>query len=253
VAFLLGGINFIVTVMNARAPGMKMFDIPIVVWMIVIASILFMGSVGPLVAGAVMLLMDQTIGTGFYSPTQGGDPILWQHLFWFFGHPEVYVVLIPAMGIVAEIITTFSRKKMFGYRTVFYTTVATCIISFFVWAHHQFVAGIDPRMANIFTVTTMIISIPIAEMLFVYIATLWGGSIRFSTAMLFALSFLASFLMGGVTGIFLGATGSDIFLHDTYFVIAHFHYTFFPIAIIAVFAAIYYWFPKMFGRMIVIA
>jgi cytochrome c oxidase subunit 1 len=249
VAFLLGGINFITTVMNARAPGMKMFDIPIVVWMIVIASILFMASVGPLVAGSVMLLMDQTIGTGFYDPKLGGDPILWQHLFWFFGHPEVYVVLLPAMGIVAEIMTTFSRKKLFGYKTVFYTTVATGIISFFVWAHHQFIAGIDPRMANIFTVTTMIISIPIAEMVFVYIATLWGGSIRFTSAMLFALAFLVTFLLGGVTGIFLGATGADIYFHDTYFVIAHFHYTFFPIAIIAVFAAIYYWFPKMFGRM----
>jgi cytochrome c oxidase subunit 1 len=235
--------------MNARAPGMKMFDIPIVVWMIVIASILFMGSVGPLIAGSVMLLMDQVIGTGFYDPKLGGDPILWQHLFWFFGHPEVYVVLLPAMGIVAEVMTTFSRKKLFAYKTVFYTTVATGIISFFVWAHHQFVAGIDPRMANIFTVTTMIISIPIAEMVFVYIATLWGGSIRLTTAMLFALAFLATFLIGGVTGIFLGATGADIYFHDTYFVLAHFHYTFFPIAIIAVFAALYYWFPKMFGRM----
>jgi cytochrome c oxidase subunit 1 len=196
-----------------------------------------------------MLLMDQVIGTGFYDPKLGGDPILWQHLFWFFGHPEVYVVLLPAMGIVAEVMTTFSRKKLFGYKTVLYTTIATGIISFFVWAHHQFIAGIDPRMANIFTVTTMIISIPIAEMVFVYIATLWGGSIRLTTAMLFALAFLATFLLGGVTGIFLGATGSDIYFHDTYFVLAHFHYTFFPIAIIAVFSALYYWFPKMFGRL----
>jgi cytochrome c oxidase subunit 1 len=249
VAFLMGGINFITTLMNARAPGMKMFDIPLVVWMIVLASILFMGSVGPLVAGAVMLLFDQTLGTGFYNPAQGGDPILWQHLFWFFGHPEVYVVLIPAMGIVAEVITVFSRKKMFGYKTVIYTTIATCLISFFVWAHHQFVAGIDPRMANVFTITTVIISIPIAEMCFVYIATLYGGSIRFTTAMLFALSFLAAILIGGVTGIFLGSSGSDIYFHDTYFVVAHFHYTFFPISIIAVFAALYYWFPKMFGRL----
>jgi cytochrome c oxidase subunit 1 len=249
VAFLIGGINFITTLMNARAPGMKMFDIPLVVWMIVLASILFMGSVGPLVAGAVMLLFDQVIGTGFYDPAHGGDPILWQHLFWFFGHPEVYVVLIPAMGIVAEVMTVFSRKKMFAYKTVIYTTIATCIISFFVWAHHQFVAGIDPRMANVFTVTTLIISIPIAEMCFVYIATLYGGSIRFTTAMLFALAFLAAFLIGGVTGIFLGSTGSDIFFHDTYFVVAHFHYTFFPISIIAVFAGLYYWFPKMFGRL----
>lgn len=248
VAFLLGGINFITTVMNSRAPGMKMFDIPMIVWMIVLASVLFMASVGPLVAGAVMLFMDQNLGTGFFDPSRGGDPILWQHLFWFFGHPEVYVVLLPAMGVVAEIITTFSRKKLFGYKTILYTSFATAIISFFVWAHHQFVAGIDPRMANVFTVTTLIISIPIAEMIFLYIATLYGGSIRLTTPMLWALSFIAEFLLGGVTGIFLGASGSDIYFHDTYFVLAHFHYTFFPIAIIGFYAAFTYWFPKMFGR-----
>ena len=248
VAFLLGGINFVVTLMNARAPGMKMYDIPIVLWMIVLASIIFMASVGPLVAGAVMLLFDQTIGVGFFDPATGGDPILWQHLFWFFGHPEVYVVLLPAMGIVAEVICVFSRKKLFGYKTVLFTAVATGILSFFVWAHHQFVAGIDPRMANVFTVTTVLISIPIAEMCFVYIATLYKGSIEFTTAMLFALAFLAEFLIGGVTGLFLGASGSDIYFHDTYFVVAHFHYTFVPIAIIAVYAGIYFWFPKMFGR-----
>lgn len=248
VAFLLGGINFITTLMNSRAKGMKMMDIPIVLWMIVIASILFMASVGPLIAGAVMLIFDQVVGTGFFDPARGGDPILWQHLFWFFGHPEVYVVLLPAMGIVAEVMTTFSRKKLFAYKTVLFTTFATGVLSFFVWAHHQFIAGIDPRMANIFTVTTLLISIPIAEMLFVYIATLYGGSIQLTTAMLFALAFLATFLIGGVTGIFLGASGADIYFHDTYFVIAHFHYTFVPIAVIAVFAGLYYWFPKMFGR-----
>ena len=248
VAFLIGGINFITTLMNSRAPGMKMFDIPIVLWMIVIASILFMASVGPLIAGAVMLFFDQMFGVGFFDPARGGDPVLWQHLFWFFGHPEVYVVLLPAMGIVAEIITVFSRKKLFAYKTVLFTTFATGILSFFVWAHHQFVSGIDPRMANVFTITTLLISIPIAEMLFVYIATLYGGSIKFTTAMLFALAFLAEFLIGGVTGIFLGASGADIYFHDTYFVLAHFHYTFVPIAIIAVFAGLYFWFPKMFGR-----
>ncbi len=248
VAFLLGGINFITTVMNARAPGMKAFDIPIVIWMIVVASIVFMASVGPLVAGAVMLLLDQNFQVGFFDPARGGDPILWQHLFWFFGHPEVYVVLLPAMGIVAEVISVFSRKKLFGYKTIIFTTVGVAVLSFFVWAHHQFVAGIDPRMANVFTITTLLISIPIAEMIFVYIATLYKGSIEFNTAMLFALGFLAEFLIGGVTGIFLGSSGSDIYFHDTYFVIAHFHYTFVPIAIIAVFAGVYYWFPKMFGR-----
>jgi cytochrome c oxidase subunit I len=250
VAFLLGGINFIVTAMNARAPGMKAFDVPLVVWMIVVASILFMASVGPLIAGAVMLVFDQTLGTGFFNPARGGDPILWQHLFWFFGHPEVYVVLLPAMGIVAEIITVFSRKKMFAYRTVIGTVIATGVLSFFVWAHHQFVAGIDPRMANVFTVTTLLISVPIAEMCFLYIATLYGGSIQLATPMLWALAFIAEFLIGGATGIFLGASGADVFFHDTYFVIAHFHYTFFPIAIIAVFAGFSYWFPKMTGRML---
>jgi len=249
VAFLLGGINFIVTLMNARAPGMKAYDIPLVVWMIVIASILFMLSVGPLIAGAVMLLFDQTLGTGFYDPLRGGDPILWQHLFWFFGHPEVYVVLLPAIGIVIEIVATFARKKLFGYKIMLYTAVATGVLSFFVWAHHQFIAGIDPRMANVFTVTTLLISVPIAELMFVMIATLYGGSITLNTPMLWALAFIAEFLIGGVTGIFLGASGADIYLHDTYFVLAHFHYTFFPIAIIGTFAALTYWFPKMFGRM----
>lgn len=249
VAFLLGGINFITTAMNSRAPGMKLYDIPMVVWMIVVASILFMASVGPLIAGAVMLVFDQTIGTAFFDPQRGGDPILWQHLFWFFGHPEVYVVLLPATGITAEIITVFSRKKLFAYKTILYTVFATGVLSFTVWAHHQFIAGIDPRMAHLFTITTLLISVPIAEMMFVYIATLWGGSITFSTPMLWALAFIGEFLIGGVTGIFLGASGADIFFHDTYFVLAHFHYTFFPIAIIGTYAGVTYWYPKMFGRM----
>jgi cytochrome c oxidase subunit 1 len=248
VAFLLGGINFVTTVMNSRAPGMKLYDVPIIVWLIIIASILFMASVGPLVAGAVMLLFDQLLGTGFYDPARGGDPVLWQHLFWFFGHPEVYVVMLPAMGITAEIITVFSRKKLFAYKTVLYTAIGTGVLSFFVWAHHQFVAGIDPRMANIFSLTTLLISIPVAEMLFVYIATLYGGSISLPTPMLWALAFIAEFLLGGVTGIYLGSSGADLYFHDTYFVIAHFHYTFFPIAFISTFAALTYWFPKMFGR-----
>lgn len=249
VAFLLGGINFITTAMNSRAPGMKMWDIPMVVWMIVIASILFMLSVGPLLAGGIMMIFDQNLGTAFFDPDRGGDPILWQHLFWFFGHPEVYVVLLPAVGIVADVITTFSRKKLFGYKTVLYTAIGTGVLSFTVWAHHQFIAGIDPRMANVFTVTTLLISVPIAEMMFVYIATLYGGSIRLTTPMLWALAFIFEFLIGGITGIFLGASGNDIFMHDTYFVLAHFHYTFYPIAIIGTYAGFTYWFPKMFGKM----
>ncbi|MBW2396883.1 MAG: cbb3-type cytochrome c oxidase subunit I [Deltaproteobacteria bacterium] len=249
IAFLLGGINFITTAMNSRAPGMKLYDVPIVVWFIVIASILFMASVGPLIAGAIMLLFDQNLGTGFFNPDKGGDPVLWQHLFWFFGHPEVYVVLLPAIGITAEIITVFARKKLFAYRTVLNTAIATGVLSFTVWAHHQFVSGIDPRMAHVFSITTLLISVPIAEMIFVYIATLYGGSITLNTPMLWALAFIGEFLIGGVTGIFLGASGADIYFHDTYFVLAHFHYTFFPIAIIATFAGITYWWPKMTGKM----
>src|SRR4249920_3561491 len=194
--------------------------------MIVIASIVFMASAGPLMAGAVMLLFDQTLGTTFFDPAGGGDPILWQHLFWFFGHPEVYVVLLPAMGIVAEILAVFARKKLFGYRTMLYTAWATGVLSFVVWAHHQFVAGIDPRMANIFSITTLLISVPITEMVFLYIATLYGGSIHLDTPMLWALAFIGEFMIGGVTGIFLGSSATDIYLHDTYFIIAHFHYTF---------------------------
>ncbi len=248
-AFLLGGINFLTTTMNSRAAGMKMMDMPMVIWMIDVAVILFMASVGPLIAGAVMLFMDQRVGTSFFLPAGGGDPVLWQHLFWFFGHPEVYVVLLPAMGVVAEVLTTFSRKKLFGYKTILYTTFATGVLSFTVWAHHQFIAGIDPRMGNIFAVTTLLISIPIAEIMFCYVATLYGGSIELNTPMLWAIAFVVEFLLGGVTGIYLGASALDVYLHDTYFVLAHFHYTFFPIAIIGVYCAVTYWFPKMFGRM----
>ncbi|MBF0353141.1 MAG: cbb3-type cytochrome c oxidase subunit I [SAR324 cluster bacterium] len=249
VAFLLGGINFITTTMNSRAPGMKMMDIPIVVWMINIAVVLFMFSVGPLVAGAVMLLFDQTIGTSFFVPSGGGDPVLWQHLFWFFGHPEVYVILLPEMGIVAEIITVFSRKKLFGYKMIVYTTFMVGILSMIVWAHHQFIAGIDPRMASIFSFTTILISIPIAVIFFAYIATLYGGSIEFKVPMLWALGMIAEFLLGGVTGIYLGASALDVYFHDNTFVVAHFHYTLIPVVFFGGFAGITYWYPKMFGKM----
>ena len=215
--------------------------------MIVIASILFMASVGPLVA-VVMLLFDQQLGTHIYDPNHGGDPVLWQHLFWFFGHPEVYVVLLPAMGIVAEVITVFSAQEAVRLQDGAYTAIGTGIISFFVWAHHQFVAGIDPRMANVFTVTTLSSRCRSPRWCSCTSRRWYGGSIRFTTPMLWA-RLPAEFLIGGVTGIFLGSSGSDIYFHDTYFVVAHFHYTFFPIAFIGGFAAITYWFPKMFGRM----
>jgi cytochrome c oxidase subunit 1 len=248
-AFLMGGINFITTSINLRAPGMRLFDMPLMVWMQLSASIIFLFSVGPLIAGAVMLLLDRLVGTGFYSPAAGGDPILFQHLFWFFGHPEVYVILLPGLGAVAEILPVFARKPVFGYRMIVYATIITGILSFIVWAHHQFIAGIDPRLATPFSITTILISVPIAVITFSFIATLWRGSIEFATPMLFALGMIAVFLLGGVTGIHNGTPALDIYIHDTYFVVAHFHYALIPPVFFAFLAAVYYWYPKMFGRM----
>jgi cytochrome c oxidase subunit 1 len=203
-AFLMGGINFITTAVNMRAPGMRFFDMPLMVWMLVGASIIFLFSVGPLIAGAVMLLLDRLVGTGFYDPAAGGDPILFQHLFWFFGHPEVYVILLPGLGVIAEILPVFSRKPIFGYRMIVYATIITGVLSFIVWAHHQFISGIDPRLATPFSITTILISVAIAVITFSFMATLWRGSIQLNTPMLFALGALAVFLLGGVTGIHNG-------------------------------------------------
>ncbi len=248
VAMLMGGINFLVTTINKRTKGMTPFRIPLVVWFINIATIIFMFSVGPLVAGAVMLLFDITVGTGFYDPARGGDPVLFQHLFWFFGHPEVYVLLLPAVGAIGEILSVFSRKPLFAYKTIIYLALLSAILSVVVWAHHQFVAGIDPRMATFFSVGTIIISIPFAGIFLSYMATLWGGSIRFTVPMMWALGFIGTFLVGGLTGLFLGSNAFDIYAHDTYFVVAHFHYTLFPVVFFGFFAAFYFWFPKFVGK-----
>ncbi len=246
---LMGGINFLTTAIAMRAPGMTIWRMPLLVWAELVASVMFMLSVGPLIAGVVMLLFDRMVGTGFFLPERGADPLLWQHLFWFFGHPEVYVVAVPGLGIVMEILPVFSRKPIFAYRMIVWATIAAGILSFTVWAHHMFVSGMNPTLAEPFSATTIAISIPFAVMLFALIATLWRGQITLTTPMLFALGALANFLLGGVTGIPLGTDASDIYLHDTYFVIAHFHNTLVPTAVIAGFGGIYYWFPKMFGRM----
>ncbi|MDH4129755.1 MAG: cbb3-type cytochrome c oxidase subunit I [Spirochaetota bacterium] len=249
IAFLMGGLNFIVTTLNMRAPGMKIWDVPLFVWLLNLAVVDFMFSVGPLVAGAVMLLLDRIVGTRFYDHLSGGDPILFQHLFWFFGHPEVYVLLLPSIGIIGEIIPAFSRKPIFGYKLIIYSAIIASGLSFIVWAHHQFVSGIDPRMATFFSLTTIAISIPFAAIMFSLIATLWGGSIQFKTPMLWAMGWLATFLVGGVTGIYLGSSAFDIPAHDTYFVVAHFHYTLIPITFFGGLAAIYFWYPKFVGKM----
>ncbi len=248
-SFLMGGINMLTTVINMRAPGLSMFRLPLMVWMQISAAVIFLLSVGPLIAGAIMLLLDNAIGTRFFQPEFGGDPLLWQHMFWFFGHPEVYVILLPAVGAVLEIFPVFCRKPIFGYRTIIYSTIIAGVLSFIVWAHHMFISGIDPRLALPFSITTILISVPFAVIIFAIIVTLWGASITMPTPMLFALGFLVSFLMGGVTGIFNGSAAVDIYIHDTYFVVAHFHYTLFPSVFFGGFAGIYFWYPKMFGRM----
>lgn len=249
VAFLMGGINFLTTTLNMRAPGMTLFRLPLIIWMQLTAAVLFMLSVGPLIAGAVMLLLDRIAGATFYVAEGGGQPLLWQHLFWFFGHPEVYVILLPAVGIILEILSVFTRKPIFGYRMIVYSTIVAGALSFIVWAHHQYVSGIDPRLAMPFSITTILISVPFAIIVFAMIATLWGGSISFPTPMLFTLGTLGVFLIGGLTGIFVGSAPADIYFHDTYFVVAHFHYTLFSAVFFGGFAGLYFWFPKMFGRM----
>ena len=251
-SMLMGGVNFITTVLTMRAKGLTLMRLPIFVWMEVVASVLFMFSVTPLIAGAIMLLLDITLGTHFFRVTaeKVGDPILWQHLFWFFGHPEVYVILFPALGILFEVFTTYARRPVFGYKLVVTATWVAGILSFLVWAHHQFVAGINPFSAIGFSITTVLISVPFSMTLVALGLTLAGGSIRFTPAFLFALFAFLMFIIGGLTGLPLGAVASDIYFHDTYFVVGHFHYTVFTIAVLSALAGIYHWFPKMFGRKI---
>jgi cytochrome c oxidase subunit 1 len=249
-AFLMGGVNYLTTAMALRTRGLTFFRLPLVVWQQLAAATLFLLSVGPLIAGAAMLLLDRTLGTGFFDPAVGGDPLLWQHLFWFFGHPEVYVVLLPALGFVLEVLPVFSRKPIFGYGWIVWSTIVAGALSFVVWAHHMFMSGMDPRLAMPFSFTTILISVPFAYIVFAMIATLWRGSIRFDTPMLWALGFLTMFIVGGLTGIFNGSAPADIYINNTYFVVAHFHYTLFAAVFFGGFAGFYYWFPKMFGRML---
>ncbi len=249
-AFLMSGVNFLTTALTLRAPGMTLRRMPLAVWQQLAAAAIFLLSVGPLIAGAVMLLLDRTIGTRFYAPDDGGDALLWQHLFWFFGHPEVYVILLPPVGFVLEVLPVFSRKPIFGYRWLLWATGGVAGLSFIVWPHHMFVSGMDPRLAMPFSITTILISVPVAWMVFAMIATLWRGSISFETPMLWALGFIAMFLFGGLTGIFNGSAPVDIYVRGTYFVVAHFHYTLFSATVFGGFAGFYYWFPKMFGRML---
>jgi cytochrome c oxidase subunit 1 len=257
---LLGALNFIATTIQLRAPGLTWMRLPFFVWSQFVTSFLLLLAFPPLEAAGILQLMDRLAGTSFFMPTGlvvsgqvvewtgGGNPLLWQHLFWFLAHPEVYVLILPAMGIVAEVLANNTRKPLFGYRIMVYSLIFLGFMSFVVWAHHMFFTGMGQTMATFFQTTTMIISIPSVAILTSLIISLWGGSIRFTTPMLFALAFLPMFGIGGLTGLPLGLAASDIPLHDTYYVIGHFHYVVAPGTLFALFAGIYYWFPKATGR-----
>ena len=250
IASLAAGFNFIITIVNMRAPGMKLMRMPVFVWMVLVTSFLIILAFPIITVALVLLLFDRFTGTHFFVPTAGADPILWQHLFWLFGHPEVYILILPAMGIVSEVLPTFSRKPLFGYPVVVYSGIFIGFLGWGVWSHHMFSVGLGPLADSFFALTTMLIAIPTGVKIFNWIGTLWGGRIEFKSAMLFALGFIVLFTMGGLSGFMHASPPADLQQTDTYFVVAHIHYVLFGGSIMGIFAGIYYWFPKMTGRLL---
>ena len=260
IASLLGALNFITTTLDLRARGLSLMRMPLTCWTWFVTAILALLAFGVLLSAGVLLLMDRVAGTSFFVPGglvvsdrtinhSGGSPLLWQHLFWFFGHPEVYIAILPSMGIVSQVLSTFARKPIFGYRAMVYAVIAIGGIGFAVWGHHMFISGMNPATAIAFSVLTMSIGVPSAIKTVNWIGTLWGAKIRFATPMLYAIGFVSLFVTGGLSGIFLGQPSIDLYFHDTYFVVAHFHLIMGVASIFGIFAGTYFWFPKMFGRM----
>ena len=257
---LLGSLNYIVTVINLRAKGMKLTRLPLTIWAFFVTAIIGVISFPVLLSAALLLIMDRSFGTSFFLSDifiqgevlhyQGGSPVLFEHLFWFLGHPEVYIVLLPALGIASEVISTNSRKPIFGYKAMILSILAIAFLSTIVWGHHMFISGMNPFLGSVFTFTTLLIAIPSAVKAFNYITTLWKGNIQFNTAMLFSIGFVSTFITGGLTGIILGDSALDINLHDTYFVVAHFHLVMGISALYGLFAGVYHWFPRLFNRML---
>jgi cytochrome c oxidase subunit 1 len=249
VSSMMGSINYITTIVNMRCPGMTLFRMPLVIWAMFVTAILLLLALPVLTSAVAMLLFDRTLGTHWFAPAGGGEPLLWQHLFWFFGHPEVYILILPAMGIASDVLSVFARKPIFGYRAMAFSMIGIAFLSWIVYGHHMFVSGMNPALGTSFMITTMVIAVPSAIKTFNWLGTLWGGNIRFTVPMLNGLAFVSMFVIGGLSGIFMASTPVDIFIQDTYFIVAHIHYVVFGGSIFGAFAGIYYWFPKMFGRL----
>lgn len=258
---IMGSVNYLTTVINLRAPGMHFFRLPLSIWSLFITAVLVVLATPVLASALILLLLDSTAGTNFFLPTgliidgvaqanNGGQVVLWQHLFWFYSHPAVYIMILPAMGIASEILPVFARKPLFGYHSMIYAIIGIALLGFLVWAHHMFTSGMSPMLGTSFMVSTMVIAVPSAIKTFNWLGTLWRGSIRFTTPMLHALAFVAMFVIGGLTGIFGAANSIDLYLHDTYFIVGHLHYVLFGGSLFGIFAGITFWFPKMFGRML---
>jgi len=247
---LLGGINFMATIINMRAPGLTFMRLPMFTWAIFITSALIVFAFPALTVGLVAIMFDRLFQANFFDVANGGNGVLWEHIFWVFGHPEVYILILPAFGVISEVVSTFSRKRLFGYSSMVFATVLIAFLGFMVWAHHMFTTGLGPVANGLFSIATMLIAVPTGIKIFNWLFTLWGGSIRFTTANLFAIGFIPTFVMGGVTGVMLASAPADYQYHDTYFVVAHFHYVIVGGLVLGIFAGLHYWWPKMFGRML---